>query len=97
MLFQEGTAFQKIAEGSRSEEFTINIEKNKRRSFLLRESTPVKIHSNHVKVNPKRFETANDTNTEKSDQETRDLLLLTLWKFIHNAEFLKEYLDLLDS
>ena len=95
MLFQEGTAFQKIAEGSRSEEFTINIEKNKRRSFLLRESTPLKIHSNHVKV--KRFETVNDTNTEKSDQETRDLLLLTLWKLIHNAEFLKEYLDLLDS
>ena len=28
----------------------------------------------------------NDTNTEQSDQETRDILLLTLWKLIRNAE-----------
>ena len=81
-----GIAFQEIAEGSRTEEFTINIEKSKCRSFLLRESTPVKIHSVDPKVNPKRFETVNDKNTEKSDQETRDLLLLTLWKLMRNAE-----------
>ena len=28
----------------------------------------------------------NDTNTEKSDQETHDLRLLTLWKLMRNAE-----------
>ena len=28
----------------------------------------------------------NDTNTEKSDQETCDILLLTLWKLMRNAE-----------
>ena len=39
-----------------------------------------------LKINPKRFETVNDTNTEKSDQETHDLLLFTLWKFMRNAE-----------
>ena len=27
-----------------------------------------------------------DTNTEKSDQETCDILLLTLWKLMRNAE-----------
>ena len=62
-----GIAFQEVAEGSRTEEFTINIEKGKLRSFLLRESTPVKILSVDPKVNPKQFETVNDTNTEKSD------------------------------
>ena len=35
-----GMALQKIAESSRTEEFTINIEKSKRRSFRFRESTP---------------------------------------------------------
>ena len=39
----------------------------------------------------------NDTNTEKSDQETCDLLLLTFWKLMRNVETLKEYLDLSDS
>ena len=81
-----GIAFQEVVEVSRREEFTINIEKNKRRSFVLRELTPVKIHSVDSKVNPKRFETMNDTNTEKSDPETRNLLLLILWKMMHNAE-----------
>ena len=90
-------AFQEIVEGSRAEEFTINIEKSKRRSFFLRESTPVKNNPVDPKVNPERFETMNDTNTEKSDQETCDLLLLTFWKLMRNVETLKEYLDLSDS
>ena len=46
-----GIAFQEIVEGSRTEEFTINIKKSKRRSFLLRESPPVKIHFVNPKVN----------------------------------------------
>ena len=82
-----GIAFQEIVKGSTIKEFTINIEKSKHRSFLLRESTPVKIHSVDPKVNSKRFKTVDDTNAEKSDQETRDfLLLLTLWTLMRNAE-----------
>ena len=92
-----GLAFQEIVEGSRTEEFTINIEKSKRRSFFPRESTPVKNNPVDPKVNPNRFETMNDRNTGKRDQETSDLLFLTFWKLMHNAETLKEYLDLSDS
>ena len=81
-----GKALQEIVACSRTEEFTINIEKSKLWSFLLRESTPVKIDSVDPKGNPKRFKTVNNRNTEKCDQETRDLLLLTLWKLMCNAE-----------
>ena len=81
-----GKALQEIVACSRTEEFTINIEKSKLWSFLLRESTPVKIDSVNPKGNPKRFKTVNNRNTEKCDQETRDLLLLTLWKLMCNAE-----------
>ena len=64
----------------------MNIEKSKRRSFLLRESIPAKIHSVNPKLNPKRFETVDDRNTEKSDQEAHDFLLLTFWKLMRNVE-----------
>ena len=44
------------------------------------------MNSNRSSNISKRFETVNDSNIEKSDQETCDLLLLTLWKLMRKVE-----------
>lgn len=94
-----GIAYQETVEGSRTENFTINIDRSKRRSLQIKESPAVRIHAIDPKVIPDRFDITTldgdatmgeednyDDEEPTTQPETPESLLLTLWKLMRQAE-----------